>query len=351
MIFKKITAAFVSFLLISECCISYAVGTVVPASAVETPSKKVTFLAMDTAMELTVYGDRCEEAAAAAQEEIERLDSLWSIGSEDSEISQLNAQRSMVVSEDTFELLREAVEVSEIVDGLFDVSVYPIMLAWGFTGDEFRVPGDDELASLLPLVDYTKISFDDDTLTITLEGDTQVEVGGIAKGYTSARIVDIFEEYDITCGLINLGGNIECYHKKTDGSDWRIGIQNPDSTLIDADYAGIVSISDKCAITSGGYERYFEEDGIRYHHIIDPRTGKPADSGLISVTIVSEDPALADGLSTSLFIMGLSDAINFWRECPADFDFILIDDDGNIYVSAGLEDSYSCDLDYDIIYL
>ena len=132
---------------------------------------------------------------------------------------------------------------------------------------------------------------------------------------------------------------------KTDGSDWRVAVQNPDGT---DDYLGILVIKDKAVITSGGYERYFEEDGKIYHHIMDNKTGKPADSDLISVTIISKDGMLADGLSTALFVMGKEDALNYWREHSEEFDAILVTKDGEITVTKGIADSFSSERNYDI---
>lgn len=129
----------------------------------------------------------------------------------------------------------------------------------------------------------------------------KVDFGGIAKGYTSASVMEIFKECGVTSGLVSLGGNVQALGSKIDGSSWKVAVQNPDS---EENYLGVLSIKDKAVITSGGYERYLK-NGKVYHHIIDPSTGYPANSGLKSVTIVSNDGTLADGLSTSLFIMGL----------------------------------------------
>ncbi len=148
---------------------------------------------------------------------------------------------------------------------------------------------------------------------------------GSRKGYTSAQIMQIYQDCGVTSGLVNLGGNVQALGGKTDGSKWKVAIQSPDDT---EDYLGILEIEDQAVITSGGYERYFEEDGVTYHHIIDPATGYPADSGLISVTIVSDDGTLADGLSTSLFIMGEEKAAQFWRENSDEFEAIMETADG-----------------------
>lgn len=171
----------------------------------------------------------------------------------------------------------------------------------------------------------------DTTVSFGIPG-MEIDLGGIAKGYTSSRVMEIFKEQGIKHGLVSLGGNVQALGSKADGKPWRVAIQNPESDL---DYLGILDIEGKCVITSGGYERFFIEDGVRYHHIIDPRTGYPADSGLLSATIISEDGTLADGLSTSLFIMGKEEAEKYWRAHPGTFDYILEDTDGTLYVTKG----------------
>ena len=174
----------------------------------------------------------------------------------------------------------------------------------------------------------------------------EIDLGGIAKGYTSSRIMEIFKEYDVDSGLVNLGGNVQTYRTKTDGSKWRVAVQSPED---ESQYIGVIDVSDKAVITSGGYVRYFEQDGKIYHHIIDPATGYPAESGLKSVTIVSDDGTLADGLSTSLFIMGKDKACEFWKAHSDEFDFVLLTDDDNMYISAGIAADYSSDHEYEVI--
>ena len=221
------------------------------------------------------------------------------------------------------------------------------MEAWGFPTQKFRVPSAEELTELLKHVDALEISYNKTTREISFaDSQMKIDLGGIAKGYTSSRIMDIFKENGITSGLVNLGGNVQALGAKTDGSNWRVAVQSPDDT---EDYLGVLSIQDKAVITSGGYERYFEQDGVIYHHIIDPKTGYPAENGLVSVTIVSEDGTLADGLSTSLFIMGEEKAAEFWRAHSEEFDAVLVTDDGTIYVTEGLKDSFTTEQDMKII--
>ena len=168
----------------------------------------------------------------------------------------------------------------------------------------------------------------------------KIDFGGIAKGYTSSEIMKIFDANGIKSGLVSLGGNVQALGCKTDKSKWKVAIQNPDN---EEDYIGVLAIENKAVITSGGYERYFENNGKIYHHIIDPATGYPADSGLKSVTIVSEDGTLADGLSTSLFIMGLDKAKEYWQKNSQKFDAILLTNDNKQYVTEGIYNDYSTD--------
>ncbi len=302
--------------------------------------------AMDTYMVVTAYGERAEDAVTAAVNEIQRLDALLSTGSEDSEISLLNESGGGTVSDDTESLIEKALEVYSSTDGAFDLSVYPVMKLWGFADDSFAVPDQEELAETLNLVDASQITLDTGAHTVSFgtEG-MEIDLGGIAKGYTSARVAEIFKAYGIESGLLNLGGNVQAVGTKQDGSSWKVAVQSPEED----GYLGILQIEDRAVITSGGYERYFEEDGELYHHIIDPDTGYPAENGIVSSTIVSSDGTLADALSTSLYIMGLEDAIEFWQESGEDFDFILEEEDGMLYVTEGISDSFSSDMELTVI--
>lgn len=313
--------------------------------AIQEPVSEEIF-AMDTYMTVTAYGKNAQDAVDKAIEEIERLDALLSTGDKNSEISSLNDNGGGKVSDDTKYLLNRSLELWEETNGKFDITIYPIMLSWGFTDKNFTVPSNETLSQLLTLVDSSAINLNENKSTVTFEKEgLKIDLGGIAKGYTSSRIMDIFRENGVTKGLVSLGGNVQVLGRKTDNDLWRVAIQNPDG----ADYLGVLQAEDCAVITSGGYERYFEQDGITYHHIIDPATGYPANNGLKSVTIVSEDGTLADGLSTSLFIMGKDQAIDYWRKHIDEFDTILVDDNGTIYVSEGIADRFSSEQEIQII--
>lgn len=299
--------------------------------------------AMDTYMTLTAYGENAQEAVEAGIAEIQRLDDLLSTGKDTSEVAQINANGGGVLSEDTDYLVKRALDIYQSTNGAFDISIYPVMQLWGFTTGNFAVPSESDLAAKLAPVDAGKIILSEENgqASISLPEGMEIDLGGIAKGYTSGRVMDVMKSYGIKSAVINLGGNAHVLGNKTDGSQWKVGIQDPED---ENGYLGGVSVTDKAIITSGGYERYFvdEDTGVKYHHIIDPKTGYSANNGLISVTIVSADSTLADGLSTSLFVLGTEDAITYCEEhCAEDgFDAIMEDEDGKLYITDGIYDDF-----------
>ena len=339
----SLTALILSAVIILAGCGSSPAAT--EESSDQEP-ESVELFAMDTYMTLTAYGDNAGKALAESEKEIKRIDAMLSTGSSDSEISRLNKEKSLEVSEEAFDLIKRAKEIGEDTGKVFDISVYPVMQAWGFTDKNYRVPEKDELAGLLKRVDVSKVKLDEEKHTVTFDDDMAIDLGGIAKGYTSDRIIEIRKENGIEHALINLGGNVQTLGKKPDGSDWRIAIVDPEDQ---ENYIGGVAVSDKAVITSGGYQRFFEEGGERYFHIIDLSDGFPARNGLTSVTIVSEDGTLADALSTTLFIMGPEKAEEYWRKNADRFDAVLVEDDGTVLVTEGLEDVYFSDGEHEVI--
>lgn len=299
--------------------------------------------AMDTYMSLTAYGSNSEEAVNKAVQEINRLDAMFSVGNADSDVTKINENGSGEVSEETAFIMNRAMQVSEKTNGAFDITVYPLMELWGFTTKNYRVPESSEIAEALKGVSYTNVSVNWQQVALT--GGSSIDLGGIAKGYTSSRVIQIMKDCGIEHAIVNLGGNVQVLGTKTDGSDWRVAIQNPAS---ENSYLGILSTADKAVITSGGYERYFEQDGQVYHHIIDTQTGYPSDSGLTSVTIVHSDGTTADALSTALFAMGLNGAKELYRSGDIDFDMILFDG-STVYVSEGIASGFSTDMNKEII--
>ena len=300
--------------------------------------------AMDTYMSLTAYGAKAEDAVTVAIHEIQRLDAMFSVGNTDSDVTTANMQGSATVSDETAYLVEQSLEISRKTDGAFDITIYPVMELWGLTTKNYKVPQADELQETLKRVSYENVSLKDHELV--LKNNAQIDFGGIAKGYTSSRVMQIFKEYGIEHGMVNLGGNVQTLGTKTDGTARREAIQSPQGGN---QYLGILETSDQAVITSGGYERYFEENGVTYHHIIDPKTGYPSDSDLTSVTIVCADGTKADALSTSFFVMGLQKAESFYENTDLDFDVILLTKDNQIYISEGIAQNFTSDYTVNVL--
>lgn len=288
-----------------------------------------TFEAMDTSMTITAYGKNAKKAVGAVKDEILALDNMFRRKSGASDIFKINTDGSADVSEDTAELILRSAKISEETDGAFDITVAPVVDLWGFYDSKFRVPEESEIQNALKSVGYKNISVNGNSVSV--KNSAKLDLGGIAKGYASDRAADIFKGLGVS-GIASLGGNIYAMGKRQDGENWNVAIQNPDND----GYIGTVSVSDTAVITSGSYQRYFERDGKIYHHIIDPKTGSPADSGLKSVTIVTDNGTLGDALSTALFVMG-KDRVAEYQKTHNDFEMILIDNDGKVYCTEGLD--------------
>lgn len=302
--------------------------------------------AMDTYMTLTAYGENAEEALALAEEKIRELDAVLSIGDPDSEIYKLNEEGKAEVSQDTYDLIGEGLAVWKETGGAFNAAMEPLMELWGFTTGNYQVPEEEDLEEKLALTDVSEIVTDEKSRRISLREGMKIDLGGIAKGYTSEKLMEIFKEQGITSAMVSLGGNVQVLGEKPDGSLWRVAIQDPDSS---EGYLGVLEISDQAVITSGGYERCFEENGVVYHHILDPETGYPANHGYQSVTIVSRDGSLADALSTALFVMGTDKAETYWMEHPDSFDAIFLTTEGELSVTEGIADSFTSDHEVRVI--
>lgn len=301
--------------------------------------------AMDTVMYVTAYGKGCEKATQAAVDEIQRLDSLLSVGDPESEISRINSGETVRLSGDTKTLAERSLDLYEQTEGAYDMSLFPLMELWGFTGDNPAVPSDSEIEKTLRLCGSDKVNIENGTITLA-EG-RGIDLGGIAKGYTGSRIMEIFKENGITSGIISLGGNVQCSGIKPDGSPWRCGITDPESPD-DGSLLGVLTLTDRAVVTSGGYQRYFDEGGTRYHHIMDPSTGRPADSGLTSVTVISPDGTLADGLSTACFVMGKERSLALWRTSDEEFELVLVSSDGSMTITSGIADCFSSNREYSV---
>ena len=289
--------------------------------------------AMDTVMDFAVYGGDTEGFLAAATDEIHRLEDLLSRTKEESDVSRINGGGTITVSSETADLLKSALYYSDLTGGAFDMTIAPLVTAWGIHTEDPHVLTQPEIDTLLPLVGSEHVRIEDQA--VTLDEGCSVDLGGITKGYASGRLAALFAQYEITGGWVSLGGNVYTYGSKDGENPWLVSIRDPSEP---AGAAVMLTLSDQFAVTSGGYQRYFTAgDGTVYQHILDPATGAPARSDLLSVTIIGTDGTMADALSTALYVMGETESCDFWRAHRDDFDMILITGDARILYTPRLE--------------
>lgn len=256
------------------------------------------FFAMDTYMTFTAYGTDAEPAILAAEDKIREMEELWSVTDKNSDVYAVNHSSGQTVTVD-----------------------------W-------------KTAELLEKVGYDKVELNNDQ--IQMEPGGMIDLGAVGKGYAGDEAAQILRERGITAALLGIGGNIQAIGTKPDGSDWRVGLKDPFSGGV----LGIIQVSDVAVVTSGNYERFFiGEDGKVYGHIIDPATGHPVENGIASVSVIASEGKLCDALSTALFVMGLENAQDYWRQ-HRNYEMILIMEDGDIYLTEGIRDSFSLNSEY-----
>lgn len=296
---------------------------------------------LGTIISQKVYGTNAQKAADEVSARIKELDKLWTINRPGGDINKLNSQAGqgyVKLKPETIDLLKKARQISDLSGGAaFDITVAPLVKAWGIGTDHPRIPNDKTIQELLPLVNYKDVHITEDSHSAKLAKDGQmVDLGGIAKGYIGDLAVEIYKKHGITSAFANLGGNVVVLGKKPDGSLWNVGIQNPRGS--NGEIVGVVEVADKAVVTSGDYQRYFVKNSKRYCHIFDPHTGYPAESGLMSVTIIASSSTEADGLS-KVFVLGLKKGLDLIK-CYGKAEAIFITNDKKIYVTPGLKGSF-----------
>lgn len=296
---------------------------------------------MNTVVEQRIHTVKAEEKYEKVLSEINRLEDMLSYFREDSEITRLNkmAGKQMVkVSPEVIQILKAAKEFSVLSNGSFDITLAPIIDLYGKSKLLSTLPDKEEITALLKLVDYHRISIYEANNTAFIEQEGAcINLGGIAKGFAADVCIEMYQAMGVQSAFVNFGGNVKTLGKKSDGEDWVIGIQHPDKMRGVA--IGAVLMSDISVVTSGGYERFFEVDHKRYHHIIDPLTGRPAESDLISATVVCQNSMKADALSTASFVMGLEGAIDMIYRAE-DADAIFVTTNYDIYITKGIRGKF-----------
>lgn len=291
----------------------------------------------DTIIEITLYDKKYEYALEHCMEMAEEYEGYFSDTKENSDVSKINANPNIPieVSDETIELINLGLTYSEESDGAFDITIGKLSDLWTFDGsNKFKPPSKEDVIAALGEVNYKNVLVEGNTVTL-LNDKCAIDLGGIAKGYIADKMKEYLVGEGIESGLINLGGNVMTIGTKPDNEKYTIGIQKPFSE----DGTPILSLDleDQSVVTSGTYQRYAEVDGVLYHHIIDLTTGYPADNGLSSVSIICDSSTMADAYSTTVFLMGKNQGLDFVESNP-DIEAIFIDDENNIVYSSGFKD-------------
>lgn len=279
------------------------------------------------------------QSVFARLREIEARMSANREGTEISAINERSGKSPVRVSPDTLLVIKKALEYARLSDGAFDPTIGPVVKLWNIGLEGQRVPGNREIEDALPLVDWRSVVLDERASTVFLpKVGMRLDLGAIAKGYAADETARILAERKVRAAVVDLGGNVLVFGKKADGSLWRVGVQNPFNDR--GDYLGIMNMPAGTVVTSGVYERFFEQDGKRYHHILDTRTGRPVESGLVSVTVVAPSSIDADALSTTLFVLGRARGLALVKTLPG-VEAVFVDEGRRLYLSPGASKAFN----------
>lgn len=300
----------------------------------ELPKQTEVGFYLDTVITLTAYVEDAQ-VLKDALEECGRYEQLLSRTVEGSDVWWINHAEGAAteVSDDTIAILQCAKHISELSGGAFDATIAPVSTLWDFTSGSAVLPDAETIAKAAELVDYTKIVIEGKT--VTLPAGMMIDLGGIAKGYIADRIKTYLEERGVKHAILSFGGNIVAIGTKPDGTDWKVGIQDIDKAT--GEYMLVVRNRGGSTVTSGIYERGFDLDGVRYHHLLNPRTGWPEQNELASVTILSESSMEGDALATAAFVLGPAKGMELIESLPG-IEAVFIARDRQVSFSSGAKD-------------
>ncbi|GAA0856390.1 MULTISPECIES: FAD:protein FMN transferase [Clostridium] len=300
-----------------------------------------TELFMGTAIKVTVYDKQDEEILDKVFKRIIEIEDLVSINKDNTEITNLNKNagiKGVKLSEDSFNIIKKGLEYSKLSNGGYDVSIGPLVKLWSIGLPEAKVPNKDEIKNVINKIDYKKVKVNDETKEVFLEDKgMMLDLGSIAKGYAADEIVKVLKENNVKQAIIDLGGNIYALGLKDGDKDWKVGIQDPFTER--GNVVGSVEVSNKSVVTTGIYERFIEKDGVKYHHILNPKDGYPYKTDIAGVSIIADKSVDADGLSTLVFTKGLDEGIKFIEDLDG-VDAIFITNDRKVYTTKGIKDNF-----------
>ena len=298
---------------------------------------------LGTTCTITVYGSGNQEALEAAFRRVEEIENLMSANIAESDISRINRAAgigAVEVSPETFEVVRTGVDIGRSTDNALDIAIGPLVKLWGIGSQDAAVPDEGRVAELLQLISPDDIVLNEEEMSVYLEKPGMaLDVGAVAKGYAADETARVLGDAGVDRAIVDFGGNIKVVGHKPGREPWKVGIQDPFGDR--GGYFGILSIPSGSVVSSGTYERFFEEDGKRYHHILDSSTGFPAESGIESVSVWTEDSFLADALSTALFVLGVDRGIEYLNTLDTAAEAIFVTNSRQVIVTPELEKRFS----------
>jgi thiamine biosynthesis lipoprotein len=297
---------------------------------------------LGTLCTVDLYGKGSRAQYRAVFARLRELEDIFSANREDTDLDRVNRGAGVegaAVRRELITVLKKALYYAETSGGAFDPSVGPLVKLWGIGTDTPRVPSGGEIREALALVDYRDIEIDEAKGTVFLKRrGMALDLGAIAKGYAADEAVRLLAGQGITMGLVDLGGNIFAYGERRKGKPWRIGVQDPGKDR--GAYIGVLELINKTVVTSGVYERYFEDEGTRYHHILSTANGRPVETGLLSVTVAADSSADADALSTAAFALGWEKGRRLIEAVPG-AEGIFVFEDRRVRITPGIKGSFS----------
>ena len=317
----------------------------------ETKESKSILFAMDTTMTLVAYGKNRESGLAAAESVIQSMDAMLDPEKESSTVWAINHANgeSIVVPGQIADMLSAAKQVYQQSGGALDLTVYPLLKLWGFIDSKYYVPTDGEILDELSRICFDKVQLtsfpSSGTYTVSMPAYGEMSFGAVAKGCASDKAIEAMRAAGVTSGIISLGGNVQTLGLKPDGTQWTIGIADPNNP--ESNYLGVLSVGETAVVTSGSYQRKFTDvaTGNTYHHILKPTSGYPVSNNLVSATIICKDGTMADCLSTAMFVLGEVQSLNYWRSYGktdgGGFDMVLITKDNRIICTKGLIEDFT----------
>ena len=315
-------------------------GQTSPTKVLEPVTRNETMLG--TLCKITIYDNPTDANFEKAYDKIREIETKMSINLDTSEVININAMAGkdfVKVSEETYYVIKKGIYYSDLTKGLFDISIGPLVKLWDIGGKNPRVPSLGEIETAKEAVDYKDVILNEAEKKVMLKKkDMILDLGGIAKGYAADAVAEVLKANGVRHAIINLGGNVLALGTKLDGSNWRVGVQNPFSSR--GEYVGVVEVVDKTIVTSGIYERYFEDDGKHYHHLLNPFTGYPFETNIAGITIIAEKSIDADSLSTSAFALGLEEGYSFIESLDG-IEAIFVTNNNEIYLTSGLSNNFT----------